>query len=301
MLEHLKAAVKYKASSKWLRFVRHPLRMVTPGVMRRVAAGTSARATTFFGRQMEIYLPEPVSISIWQYGFFEADVATFLIATLEPGGAFIDVGGHFGFFSMLGRELVGPEGVVATFEPMPATREILGRNMREHAAKSRHHLVPAAAGSRPGKLVFKDFGLCGSAFATSESQRCGDLKLLHEVEVAVRTVDDVVDELGFDRLSLIKIDAENAEAEVLAGAETTIERLKPALIIETGDMGGSTARPILDSLVRRGYIIFDFDAFSLVRHEPVERYGYDNFLLVHRDRLGDSGRLGPVLENRFFG
>ena len=83
--------------------------------------------------------------------------------------------------------------------------------MDKNAAPSNHHLIASAAGDVAGQLTFKDFGLTGSAFATSAEQRNITIRQLGEVVVDVRTVDGVAQELGLSSLRLLKIDAENAE------------------------------------------------------------------------------------------
>ena len=52
------------------------------------------------------------------------------------------------------------------------------------------------------------------------------------IEVEVKNLDDVVEELGLDKVSLIKIDAEGAKYAILRGAMNTLKRFKPRLIME---------------------------------------------------------------------
>ncbi|MBK8907404.1 MAG: FkbM family methyltransferase [Rhodospirillales bacterium] len=188
LLKRLKACSRMTMQSKAQLLCRRPWSAVKPYALARVGRICCTEAQTFFGRRMLVVLPEMVSVSIWRYGVFEQDVAFYMMLTLNPGDTFIDIGGHFGFFSMLGRELVGPDGTVVIFEPMLDTRAILQENMERFAASARHHLIAAAAGSAPGKLTFKDFGLAGSAFATSGAERNANLVFRGEVEIDVCTV-----------------------------------------------------------------------------------------------------------------
>ena len=52
------------------------------------------------------------------------------------------------------------------------------------------------------------------------------------VDVEVRSIDSLVDELGIERLDVLKIDVEGLEDAVLAGAERTLERFRPVTILE---------------------------------------------------------------------
>lgn len=271
------------------RLLRQPLKTLLPFLMRSAVHVHWTEAKTFFDRKMQVIVPEPVSVRIWRYGFFEEDVCFYLLSLLRPGDTFIDIGGHFGFFSMLGGELVGPDGTVVTFEPMPGTREILSTNMSRRAGQAHHHLIPAAAGAASGRLKFKDFGLTGSAFATSATQRSTKVTLVGEVDVEVRTLDSVVEDLGLTSCRLIKIDAENAEYNVIHGGLASIRRLRPALILETGDdcdEVGSTRR-VLDVLLAENYAPYEFRDWALAPHAVAARYNYQNLLMIPKEKVAD--------------
>jgi FkbM family methyltransferase len=285
----LKERFELARQDRLTRLRQLPLKTVLPYLMRSSGWNRQAEAKTFFDRTMQVVIPEPVSVTIWRYGFFEEDVCFYLMSLLRPGDTFIDIGGHFGFFSMLGRELVGRNGIVVTFEPMPSTRNILGENMSRHAGPAHHHLIPAAAGDKAGRLTFKDFGLTGSAFATSATQRSTGLKLIGEVDVDVRTLDSVVDELGLTSCRLVKIDAENAEYDVIQGGLASIRRLRPSLILEAGDDADTetSTRRVIDVLLAENYVSFEFRDWALSPHAVSAQYGYQNLLMIPRERVAD--------------
>ena len=58
---------------------------------------------------MHIVLPEVVSSDIYRFGFIEPNVARSIIKFVSKNDV-IDVGAHFGFFTILMAELVGSEG-----------------------------------------------------------------------------------------------------------------------------------------------------------------------------------------------
>lgn len=283
----LKDAEAVASASRLQRLASIPVRFLVPLALQKLARTKSITARTFFGREMKVVLPEGISVRIWRYGSFEPDVAFYLLASLKKGDTFVDIGGHFGFFSMLGRELVGPAGTVITFEPMPATRAILQENLSRHAAPAAQVLIPAAAGASHGKLVFKDFGITGSAFATAGEDRDGNLRLCGTVEVDVLPLDVVLERNSVTTCKLVKIDAENAEYEVVCGAMQALKKMRPNLVLETGDFAGGATRRVLDLLLPLGYLPFEFSAWQLAAHQVRADYGYQNLLLVHRDRLGE--------------
>jgi FkbM family methyltransferase len=269
------------------RIARRPFRIAYPYLLERLGVETPILVDTFFGRKMKVVLPEGISVRIWRYGVFEEDVAFYLLSVLRPSDTFMDVGTHFGFFSMLAREITGAKGTVVSFEPMPSQRAILEENMAKHSAPCTHHLIPAAAGATAGHVKFKDFGILGSAFATSKEGRDARFALRGEVDVDVRTVDSVTEELGLTNLRLMKIDAENSEHDVLIGSLDTIRKLRPAIILEAGDtMEGATRRAV-DVLLAENYTPYEFSDWSLRPHTISQRYDYQNLLMVPAEKTAD--------------
>jgi len=271
-LAALKQAHAFGSASRLQKFVASPLRSLWPTALRKFGRVARSRTNTFFGARMTVLVPELVSSTIYRYGFFEEDVAFYMLSTLEPGDSFFDVGAHFGFFSLLAANLVGADGLVVSFEPMERTREVLSENL--------------AAGAQSGKLVFRDFGVLGSAFATSNAPRGGETGEQKFVEVAVTTVDEVVGAKGIKSLKLMKIDAENAELEVLLGAAATIASLRPLIIVEAGDpeSGAHATRDVVEHLLELNYVPFEMKNWSLGKHEPQSRYGFQNLLFVPAER-----------------
>jgi hypothetical protein len=93
-------------------------------------------AETFWGDKMLVVLPEPVSIAIFLLGFFEQGLTRMMLEYLDQGDVFIDVGAHFGYYTLLGSLLVGNQGQVHSFEPTPSTCQVLRRN-----TNNKHNVV----------------------------------------------------------------------------------------------------------------------------------------------------------------
>ena len=58
-------------------------------------------------------------------------------------------------------------------------------------------------------------------------------------KVSMTTLDDFVEQRGISVVDCIKIDAEGSDFEVIRGARRTIERCRPAVILETDHLGRS--------------------------------------------------------------
>jgi FkbM family methyltransferase len=282
LVQKLKAAVPAAPSSRWMRLLRSPVKTALPPVLRQLNRIKQVEVDTFFGGRMTVVLPEAVSTVIWRNSAFEADVCMYLMNVLRPGDTFMDIGGHFGFFSMLGQHLVGKTGRTITFEPMPATRSMLTANLAKAVRDHKPVIIPAAAGAQKGEIEFKDLGLAMSAYATSGTQRTSGSTVQQMVKVPLETLDNVAAEQKLQSLRLIKIDAENAELEVLKGAVKTIDRLRPAIIVEVGDVDAQDTHSsdVVKFLKERNYNAYDFVDWQLKPHIETGTYTYGNILFV---------------------
>jgi FkbM family methyltransferase len=181
-------------------------------------------------------------------GFHETALLACLAAHLQPGDVLYDVGAHIGYISLVAARLVGASGKVFAFEADPenATR-ITGH--AEMNALPQVELVGAAVWSECKTLSFY------RAAATS-SRNTGAVTTLERGKTAdgVIVVEAVtLDHFAADHRSptLVKIDVEGAEEEVLKGAEEVIRRSKPTLICEVHNE--RAAEGVAAWLARMGY------------------------------------------------
>lgn len=144
---------------------------------------------------------------------------------VEPGDWVIDVGANVGQYTLRLSELVGAQGRVIAFEPIPATFEVLAANVT--ASKSQNVTLINAAVSKATSLANMtvpkfDSGLDNYYEAHLDDSRPG-------LSVLCLAVDSLNLETA---VKLIKIDAEGHEPVVLQGMLKLIERDRPILIVE---------------------------------------------------------------------
>ena len=160
------------------------------------------------------------------------DLASFeLIARLSPAAVCVDVGCHKGKFLNEMRR-AAPRGRFFAFEPIPYLFDLLAA---KYERDKRVELHNCALSRVPGRAKFfvnlRDMGLSG---LNKREARMG-ADALTEVEVEIRTLDEVVGEAP---VSFLKIDVEGAELDVLAGGRRMIERTRPVVLFEFG-LGGA--------------------------------------------------------------
>lgn len=168
--------------------------------------------------------------------------ATFIdIVNSRSVRAFIDVGANIGLYTWTFLSHV-PGGRVIAVEPDPASAALL------HATACRWRrsaeLHPVALSNVEGVADFH-VDTIGGHRSSLVNATSGEV-----VTVRTRRLDDIVERR---QIELIKIDVEGAEENVLAGAQETIERQHPTLIVECFHHP-----PVcLESLVRLDYEFLD--------------------------------------------
>jgi len=183
-------------------------------------------------------------------------MARALQADLRPGGVFLDVGSHFGLWSVYAAGIVGRTGKVFAFEPSPAFAVL-----RENAAlNSPVQAFNMGLGAQDSEATFFDQGMASSGSFVNEVTRINE-KFQSTVpiggnKVKIRTLDTLVAELGV-RPDLIKVDVEGFEFEVVRGAENVLRNIRPVMLIEIHPwqlkLSGSSDQALIAFLESKGY------------------------------------------------
>lgn len=210
-------------------------------------------------------------------------------ARLRPGGAAIDIGANLGEWALALARAVGPAGRVLAIEPAPRAAASLARTFAANGL-TQAELIRCAVGDHDGIAEFA-VPVVTSSRTDTGTARIGPAAAAQEaLTVALRRLDLLVAERRLDRVDLVKIDVEGHERRVLDGAETTLGRFHPVLVIETGHEAEGDRRAIHDRLGVLGYrmlgVLLDFGMAeagwpAYVAAEPPFRAGdAHNLLLV---------------------
>jgi FkbM family methyltransferase len=161
----------------------------------------------------------------------EPETIAWIEGYIRPGDVFYDVGANIGFFTILGARLVGPQGRVVAFEPVPACARAVAHNIALNDfvhAEIREEAV-GAAGGRARLLVVGE----ASWSHLASTGRHADVR--DEIDVAVVAIDELVEAGAIPPPDVLKIDTEGAELQAIAGMRATIERHRPAIVCELHD------------------------------------------------------------------
>jgi FkbM family methyltransferase len=234
-----------------------------------------------------------VSAKYWHTrltGRLEPEIAL-LPDLLADGGRMIDIGANYGLYgraaSRLGAsvELFEPHGrCLRALEAWAAGRP----NVRVHGCA-----LSSAAGQASLSIPLEADGVEHDAAASLEPRHGGGFRV---ETVPVRTLDS----FGFNDASLIKIDVEGHEAQVIEGALSTIARSRPALLVEIEQRHCSgPIEVIFERICALGYAghflhegrLADLSHFRLADHQPLAALGrrdipyLNNFLFLAHSRL----------------
>ena len=147
---------------------------------------------------------------------------------IAPASRVVDVGANIGIYAL--PWAAANAGVtVHCFEPNPAVRARLERNVALNRLGARIRLHSEALSDRAGTAT-----LHGSDDLSSLNEGVHSGRQAAPVEVPLARLDDVLGGEG-PLVSLVKIDVQGHELEVLRGAEAVISRNRPAMILEHED------------------------------------------------------------------
>ncbi|SDR41831.1 FkbM family methyltransferase [Paraburkholderia tuberum] len=165
--------------------------------------------------------------------FYEATFLDLLARVHHPDKLIIDGGANIGNHSVFFAGVIGAS--VIAFEPQPFNHEFLVANARLNHLEEKIDIRKKAIGDQPGSISLVQAlpGNYGSFTAdTKLAQRDDDdARARGLFDVRVSTLDVELKDREAD-VSIIKLDLEGMELEVLRGARTVIEKSLPVISVE---------------------------------------------------------------------
>ena len=147
-------------------------------------------------------------------------------------GTFIDIGAHFGFYTLLASNLLADSGQVHSVEPSRKTFEILSENSSGRINVQLHH----NAVSDQGPIVLREYDVSHSEYnklVGREGQQSEDFDQVNydEYKVECLTLDALAGQLASESI-FIKMDVEGAEYEALLGGQLFLSQASPTIAME---------------------------------------------------------------------
>ena len=284
-------------STKLQRFLRDPVKYFNAVVLREISykrtqAEKSVQSTTFFGADMQLLLPSGTDIYLTGGKSHDSEVrlARLLVEVLKAGDSFVDVGAHYGYFTLLASTLVEAGGRVVCIEAAPRTYEVLQQNVAPIANISAYN---AAISDREIELKFYEFPNLYSEYNTTDVDQFRNESWFaryppKESIVKGLTLDSFLEKNNV-RPSLIKIDVEGAEHQVIGGAVKHLQQFKPMIVMEylSSNRGNRPHVQAAQSLLALGYEQYCIDAKgglsaveNVEHHLRAQQLDSDNIVFV---------------------
>ena len=193
-------------------------------------------------------------------GIHEPHVVEFYRGFLRPGMVVVDVGANIGFHALHAAKLVQPGGRVVAVEPDPVNAGLLAFSVTLNSGLP-VEVIQAALSDEGGTLILSDLGNAGNSGARfTHRDRASLERLVHGPQPWFSTAPALRWDDGHLELpiSLVKIDVEGHEPQVLRGMEKAIARHRPVILTEFApsnlrDLGGVEPTDYLAWFRERGY------------------------------------------------
>ncbi len=218
---------------------------------------------------------DDVGRTLYSYGCLDYWDEKALLGLVPRGGVACDVGAHIGFYSLLLARLVGPEGKVISYEPVPYTHALLRANLRRNAATNvLAHPVSVGAQAARVRIAPAPGGRLGWSLIDAAG----------ELAAPATTLDAEVERLQIQRVDFIKVDVEGYEMEVMTGAQMVLRRHRPVVMYEINPQAlakhGTSEAELAEFFLARGYAIYQAGRKGLLPRERAATESYSNAFAI---------------------
>lgn len=176
---------------------------------------------------------------------------------LQPGMTVIDVGASVGIYTFSAAQKVGKNGAVYAIEPFTDSVDCLRQtclvNQIENVKVFRN-----AVGDRSGKFKLILQASSELNYLASANEPIAPETEIEEV-VCV-TLDSFIEQVGIDRVEVIKISTEGNELAILIGSEQTLLKFAPTIIYNSYTSNGINLEAA-QYLIDRGYELFRYQPY----------------------------------------
>lgn len=245
----------------------HPAKLRLLRVLERLTGSRRIVAPTKWGFVMALDRSDFVQRSIFAEGEYEPEVTLQLLSELRDGDVFYDIGANVGYHTCTALK----KGVktVHAFEPDPVTASVLRLNLRLNGLMGAScQVMEMALGGTTASGIFHRSHV-------SNSGRSGfrPVDAVASFEVPIETIDALIAARRTPAPTVLKIDVEGLEHEVLLGARRLLESSPPRLIVFEAprDLLANPGYPLTGYLRECGYAIEHVPRLSGVV-EDVENY-----------------------------
>lgn len=239
----------------------------------------------FETRKIELTREGTIDYARWLHPFYDTDDITqdrvdFYRQFVRPGETVIDIGAHEGDTAVPMALAATPTGLVIAIEPNPHVFPVLEANSKFNPDKTKILPLNFAATAEDGDFVFGsgdaafgNGGIIGFSTNTAKNNR-------YTFNVKGRNIEAYLKANHLDalkKLSLIKIDTEGYDKEILKNISGILSEYQPFVISECFKQLKKDERDELyDALARHGYSIYYLPEFRPKAQQLISKEQMDD-------------------------
>jgi FkbM family methyltransferase len=241
LLNSLQSVEKLATGGKLRRIAHNPYKYFSAILFRQllypfVKKEKPVDTLLFSGRKITVALPASTDIYLTggKSHISEIKLARYLIQNLQEDSVFIDVGAHYGYFTLIAAEMI-TRGRIFAFEPSESSFKLLEMNTRNIEQAS---IFNKAVSAVSGTLEFFEFDNLHSEYNSASSEQFEN-ESWFTASTTRKTIKEAVSLADFCRENnimpdFIKIDVEGLENKVIKGLLPLLHEASalPVIIME---------------------------------------------------------------------
>jgi FkbM family methyltransferase len=182
---------------------------------------------------------------------------------LKPGDVALDVGANIGTHSVYMSKIVGKNGKLYSFEPVPETSWFLKENLVLNRIENTE-VITAALSDQDGSLSMNIFPVDFSEWNSFGVPDTKESSPINKIDVQTLRLDSFIKNKNISRINFLKIDAEGSEKKVLDGSSNALKQgLIDVLSFEVSEIplrgAGGSAVELFEILNKNEYSVYTFD------------------------------------------
>lgn len=207
---------------------------------------------------------------------------------LTPEAVLYDLGANVGYYAFMANRYIS-KGTIYSFEPLPANIEVFKTHLQLNKgmmANNNIELLPYAVADTDKDVAFSnnDNAIEGNTYIESVMHTGSSKNLV----VKCFSIDSLLEQ-GYKKPDVLKIDVEGAEYDVLRGAEKTLRRFTPNILLATHDCHlPGVQKQCVGFLQNLGY-----ELTKLKSHNKVID-GLDDYIAIHSSKINSSFNALPM-------
>lgn len=233
--------------------------------LRRIMGLTDNAQVTRRGIRWQLDLREGIDLAIYLFGYFECETVNAYRRLLKPGDTVLDIGANIGAHTLPLARCVSPAGKVIAFEPTAYAYNKLRQNVSLNPPlagliQAEQIMLVDSEETQVKPQLYSSWQI-HNAVANTHPKHGG--RLMDTTGACNMTLDRFVAEHKLGDISLIKMDVDGHECQVLRGARELLRRDKPILLMEIMPYGLEEAGASLDEFLAivsaHGYKLYELD------------------------------------------